>query len=78
MALIATCRQVWRYFHTPGTFRSLLKAVWVSVTTLQPLEWPKHHDGRVVQVIQEVAVAAAPGDGQQELVAAPTDELPNW
>ncbi len=42
-----SCRQLWRCFHTPGTFRALLKALWVALRTWQPIEWPKHHDGKV-------------------------------
>lgn len=33
-------REIWYRFCQPGTFRALLRSVWVSITTGEPFQWP--------------------------------------
>lgn len=37
---ILLVREIWYRFCQPGTFRALLRSVWVSITTGEPFQWP--------------------------------------
>ncbi len=55
-------REIWYRFCHPGTFRAILRAVWVSITTGERFQWPS-------------ALGTIPGSGKQDASSLPSSAV---